>query len=272
MSRVEKVCNEDGELRLLVNPLTHTVRSKEQDEGYKKQVEKKRDNRHFNWADMENIQKVISNLSNVHLGYLLHLQCFIELGTNVLKGKGGKEMTKKTDIQKALGISKDVNTRFCKAVEDIGVLEKVDGRLQINPSYHFNGTINDQKVIKLFTTTLTRLCETLKPVELGFLYKLLPFVHLETNMICINPFEDEPSKIQFLNIQGIAEVTGIHEKNVSSLIRELRKQTIVVESIREDKRNTFITLNPYIFYRKGGLPDKTLKGMFASSPYAIKKR
>lgn len=267
------VDNETGEI--LDDDILYSPQSKishNQKIGFLKQQEIKNDRRHFNFADMENISEVISNLSNVHLGYLLHLQCFMDFEEGILKGKEGRKMTKKVDIQKTLCISKDTNKRFCKALEDNSILEVANGVYRINPMYHFRGKSHDQKVIKLFTTTLKKLCNTINPNELGFLYKLLPYVHLETNMICINPFERDPMKIQYLNIQTIAEITGIHKKKIQTLIRGLRKGGVIRESIGEDKRHNFITLNPYIFYRKSGQPDNTLKSMFASSPYSPKNR
>lgn len=246
--------------------------SENQRKGLILQEERKNDRRHFTFADMENIQEVISNLSNVHLGYLLHLQCFMDFEEGKLIGKEGKEITKKVEIQKTLNLSKDTNKRFCNVLEDNGILEIVDGKYRINPAYHFKGQIYEQKVIKLFTTTLKRLSKTIKANELGFLYKLLPYVHYDTNMICINPHEINPKKIQYLNIQAISEITGIHEKKISTLIRVLRKDGIIAETTLQDKRHTFITLNPYIFYRKSGQPDNTLKSMFASTPYSSKNR
>ena len=268
---MEKICNVNGEVFLLVNPLTHDIRSKEQINGYKRQLEKEKDTRYFTFADMESLQEVISCLSNVHLGYLLHLQCFIDLKTGFLHTQKGKVMTKKVDIQKTLGITESTRKRLCKALEDNSILEVVDGKYRINPKYHFKGQANDKKVIKLFTTTLKDLCKSLNPNELGFLYKLLPYVHYETNMICINPFERDPNKIKFLNIEGISEKTGMNEKKIPALITGLRKSKIIRESVGEDKRNTFIKLNPYIFYRKSGKPDNSLKAEFASSPYSPKK-
>jgi hypothetical protein len=268
---IERACNDDGELRLLVDPLTHDVTSKKQKEGYKRQLEKGKDRRYFTFAYMESLLEVISSLSNVHLGYLLHLQCYIDLHTGFLRDKENKVITKKVDIQKTLGIPAKTNQRLCKALEDNGILQVVDGKYRINPKYHFKGQAHDQKIIKLFSTTLKRLCETINPAELGFLYKLLLYVHMKTNMICINPFEKEPEKIEFLNVKCIAELVDMEQKKVVALLSRLRKSKIVVESVREDKRNTFITLNPFIFYRRSGQPDDTLKGHFASSPYSPKK-
>lgn len=248
------------------------VVSKEQRESYKRHLDRVYDKRHFSFAFMENIKGVISTLSTVHLGYLLQLQCHMEFGTGFLIGKDGAVMTKKVDIEHALDITNSTNKRLCKALESNGILEEVKGGYRINPTYHFRGQTQEQKIIKLFTTTLKQLCKILKPAEIGFLYKLLPYVHYETNMICINPHEIDSKEIQYLNIENIAQITEIHQKKISILLRSLRKSGVIAETILEDKRHTFITLNPYIFYRKSGQPDNTLKGMFAASPYAPKNR
>ena len=266
--------NEDGEKGYFVNEKDMEegkFYSKEQLEAITKEKAKRDDKRHFSFTYMENIKEVISNLSTIHLGYLLQLQCHMEFGTGFLIGKDGTVMTKKVDIEHTLGITNSTNKRLCKVLENNGILEEIEGKYCINPTYHFRGQVQEKKVIKLFTTTLKQLCEVLKPAELGFLYKLLPYVHYETNMVCINPHEVDPTKIEFLNIKAIAQLVDMEEKKVSKLLTKLRKGLIVAEVRRQDKKNIFFVLNPYIFYRKSGKPDDTLRGMFAASPYTSKK-
>lgn len=245
--------------------------SDKQREGYRKYLEQQNDKRHFSFMDMEKSKEVNQKLSTVHLGYLLNLQCYIDFETGLLKETNGMVMTKKVDIQRTLQIPQSTNKRLCKTLEDDGILEWVDGQCRINPAYHFKGQMQDKKVIKLFTTTLKQLCAVLKPAELGFLYKLLPYVHYNTNMICINPHEVDPQKVEYLNQKAISHITGIHEKKIPALLRGLRKGGVIAETTLEDKRHTFITLNPYIFYRKSGQPDSTLRSMFAATPYTPKK-
>jgi hypothetical protein len=52
------------------------------------------------------------------------------------------------------------------------------------------------------------------------------------------------------------------------MLDTLRKAGVVAETIRQDdKRDRIFTLNPFVFYRKAGKPDDTLRGLFASSRY-----
>ncbi|WP_342042593.1 hypothetical protein [Bacillus sp. OTU2372] len=238
----------------------YSLRSKKQDEAYKRIQYYHQDNRHFSFADMENIKNVISKVKTVDCGYLLILQCYMEYGT-------GKLALDRKEMQKALGISKPTFQRFWAAMISNGIIFKDNGEFYVNPDFHFRHQPNHNRVIKLFTTTLKQLTDKLTASELGFLYKLLPYVHYDTNMICADPFT-EPENIKFLNKTQIAILVDMDEKKASKLLDKLRKIGIIVETIRQDdKRDHIFTLNPYVFYRKKGKPDDTLRGLFASTPY-----
>lgn len=254
--------------RSLVDPTTgelydmseYSLRSKKQDEAYKRIQYYQQDNRHFSFADMENIKIVISNVKTVDCGYLLILQCYMEYGT-------GKLTISRKEMQKVLGISRATFQRFWATMDIHGIIFEDNGEFYVKPDFHFRQQPNHNRVIKLFTTTLKQLKDVLKPAELGFLYKLLPYVHYDTNMICADPFT-EPENIQFLNKTQIALLVGMDEKKTSKLLDKLRKIGIVAETIRQDdKRDRIFTLNPYVFYRKKGKPDCTLRSLFAAAPY-----
>jgi DNA-binding MarR family transcriptional regulator len=236
------------------------LRAKSSDEAFKRKQFYLQDNRHFSFADMENIKEVISNVSTVHCGYLLILQCFMEYGTGKLK------LTRK-EMPKAVGASESTFIRFWTEVRSNGIVTVYNCEFYINPRFHFRCKSKSDRVIKLFTTTLKQLEDELKPSELGFLYKLLPYVYYDTNMICVDPFT-EPGEIQFLNKSQIALLVEMEEKKTSKMLDKLRKAGVIAETIRQDdKRDRIFTLNPYLFYRKKGKPDVTLRGLFASTPY-----
>ncbi len=238
----------------------YSLRSKKQDEAYKRIQYFQQDNRHFSFADMENIKIVISNVKTVDCGYLLILQCYMEYGT-------GKLTISRKEMLKVLMVSKATFQRFWAAMISNGIITKIDGEFYVNPDFHFRHQPNHNRVIKLFTTTLKQLTDELTASELGFLYKLLPHVHYDTNMICADPFA-EPEKIQFLNKTQIALLVDMDEKKTSKQLDKLRKIGVVVETIRQDdRRDRIFTLNPYVFYRKKGRTDDTLRGLFASTPY-----
>lgn len=170
------------------------LRSRASDDAYKQFIVQ--DNRHFSFADMENIREVISCISTVHCGYLLILQCYMEMDTGKLK------LTTK-QIPSVIGSSTSTFKRFWCEMKKFGIIIAYKGEYYVNPRFHFRGKAEGKRVIKLFLTNLKRLRDDITPSELGFLYKLLPYVHYDTNMICADPFT-EPENIQFLNKSQIA--------------------------------------------------------------------
>jgi hypothetical protein len=237
------------------------LRSKKQDEAYKKIQYNQQDNRHFTFADMVNIREIIQNVSTVHCGYLMILQCYMELNT-------GKLRLTKAEIPKEIGLSQSTFKRFWDEMIKHEIIIIKNGEYFVSPQFHFRGKSEGRNVIKLFITTLKRLKNELSASELGFLYKLLPYVHYDTNMICADPFT-KPENIQFLNKSQIALLVNMEEKKAAKVLDKLRKTDVIAETIRQDdKRDHIFTLNPYVFYRKKGKPDDTLRGLFASTPYS----
>jgi hypothetical protein len=196
----------------------------------------------------------------------------MQYGTGYLLKEDGSVMNTKTDLGNGLGVKK-VSSRngIIEALIGASVIEMDDKGYKMNPEVHINGSVKGNELIKLFKNTLQRLSKDLKPAELGYLYKLLPYVHYETNLICIDPFEDDPSKFKFLNQKEVARVIGIDVDNARKFLNKCHKKRILFEGSTVDRREKQYYINPYVFYRKKGYPDDTLKSMFLSSPYSPKK-
>lgn len=109
--------------RILVDPNTgeafdmdqYYLRVKSSDEAFKKKVDYSKDNRHFSFADMDNIKTVISKISTVHCGYLLILQCYMSFGT-------GKIQPTRKDLPKAIGVNERTFMRFWKEMLKHGIV------------------------------------------------------------------------------------------------------------------------------------------------------
>ena len=269
--------NEDEPIKLVGNNRAigtetgrvYHVKSAEQVEAIERQKKIGRDRRHFAFAHMRNIREVTDNLSNKHCGYILMLQPYIQFKTNILVGKKDEPLDNK-GVAKALKITPRTAAALLKSLEQDDVIEITsDGYYKMNERYHFRKGIRSDRdmLVKTFSTTIRGL--KLKPAEMGALYKLLPYIHYETNIICNNPFEEMPSKIRFLPTKEIADIMGLHEKKALTVIRELKRAGVVAETHRysEDLRVKFLVINPYIFYRQSGQPDATLQATFLAQEY-----
>lgn len=253
--------NEHGEIVYKFDASTHYLRSKKQDEAFKKNQEGR--NTSFTFTNMDAIHEVIDVLDDADLGYLLYLQCFIDYDGKLVNADRGKTNMTRKDVQETLGIGRSVFSKLWCAVTTLEIIEKNEkGVFYMNSSYHFKGTMKDEKVIRSFTTKVKELYSRNTAKDLGFIYKLLPYVHYETNTICHNPFETDPKQIQKLTQSEIAEIVGMDTSNIR---RKMNRLTLSKEYVFAEVtvgRSKHYMVNPFLFYRKNGKPDATLTTIF----------
>jgi hypothetical protein len=258
MSKWSMLNNETGEIRDFEE---FQAAKQRQAAGYKRKLEGR--NHDFTFTDMRNIHEVIGKIDDKHCGYLLYLQCFISFeGVLVQPTHDEKPMTKR-DIQDVVGLKKSAFAEFFRDMTDNGIVyENEDGTYSLNQTYHFKGRIDNPNVIRSFTAKVRELYTGRNANKLGFVYKLLPYVHLDTNTICANPYEKSVDGIVQLSKSEIAQLTGVSEKTVFSYLRSMKlgDEFVFAEIRRGNER--YYKLNPFIFYRKNGRPDATLREIF----------
>lgn len=238
-------------------------------EAIRKRKLRGKDTRKFSFTHMQNIREITADLSNKYCGYILLLQPHIQFRTNVLIADNGKSRPLAVnDLAKVWNVSKRTALTVVTELIERGVIIESGGAFKINERYHFRkkAGANVDVLIKTFFTALKRF--RLTPADLGFVYKLLPNVHYETNVICADPFAENPTDIRFLNEKQIGDLVGMSESKTKETLARLRKAGIVGEWRQgEDSREKLTVLNPYVFYRKNGEPDKTLQALFAAYRY-----
>lgn len=261
--------DEHGRPRIDAPADTHVVRSKAQIEGYKRKLERDggRGNM-FSFADMENIRYITSNVPDRFCGYLLYLQSYLNYDGVI--SNTNKTPMKRGDMMTALGVKRTTFSEFMKCMERHSIIyEEVRNGATvytIDPAYHWRGTTKNQRVIKVFSTALRELYRDVGAADLGFVYKLLPFVHFETNFICGNPYESDPNNIAKLGMDDIARLTGLTSMSVYNKMRKLKLDEHYVFAQVSRGDTAYYMINPFIFYRRDGYPDKTLMSIFATSP------
>src|SRR5699024_1316824 len=159
-------------------------------------------------------------------------------------------------------------------LEQQGVLIKEsDEVFRINERYHFRkrAGVDVDILIKTFNTSVKEL--NLKPAEMGIIYKLLPYVHYESNLVCSNPFEKDNSKVEFLNKTKIADLIGMSRPKTDEALRKLTSAGVVAtiqrksglvpqDSSSKDGRETVILINPSVITRKREEPNTTVRQIF----------
>jgi biotin operon repressor len=255
-----------------------SYRTVEQEKAYqeKKMREKSRKKaKAFTFSNMENAKEVIQMLTTMELGYFLVLQTYIDYSNNALvKSSHNPTPMSRGDIGEVLGINNrsHVKKHIDNFLEKGLMIEKtitVDGKqvkaFCINEKYHFKGKTDNQKVVKAFSEQIRRIYNTnfskkskKQPADMGFLYLILPYIHYETNILCLNPFEPNPEAIEALSIADICRITGLDKKNVQAKLNNLKWDGMTVFAKVIKGRKTHLKVNPFVFYRKDGEPDNSL--------------
>lgn len=228
-----------------------------------------RDQRHFSFSNMHNMREITDSLSNKYCGYVLLLQPYIAFKSGLLvkPGRDGKPL-KTQDFAGVWNVSKRTAAVILDELEAHSIVFGTNGTYTLNDRYHFRKKTGDEvdALIKTFFTTLRRV--RLNAADLGVLYKLLPYVHLDTNVICSDPFAENPEDVRYLNEKQIAEILGMSADKTRAAMKRLRKAGVTGEWAKEyDDRETLTVLNPYVFYRKSGEPDGTLRTLFAAQRF-----
>jgi len=223
-----------------------------------------KDKRTFSFSHMQNIREITRNLSNKYCGYILLLQPYIAFKSGVLI-KPGRTMQPLT-LREIADIW-EVSDRTAKTV--ISELERRSiiftdgsGDYSLNERYHFRkkGSSEVDALIKTYSTALHSF--KLTAADMGFVYKLLPHVHYETNLICADPFVASENVV-FLTDKEIGGIVGLSETKTKEALGRLRKARIIAEwADVDDKRRKFTVLNPYVFYRRNDKPDGLLRAIF----------
>lgn len=222
----------------------------------------------FTATRMRNINEVYNVLTTAQCGYLMRLQCNVTFDGGVLVNSDKSPMTT-TDMMAVLQLKRKKSTFYDFLDASIShnvIIENNDGTYSVNDRYHFRGAFDDVYVVKSYAAKIKRVYREVKATDIGLIYRMLPFLHLETNALCDNPFEATPSQVRWFNRKELAEAIGVTPGEIS---RRLPKMTFdgeyVIAQVTIGGKRMYM-FNPWVFYRKNSAPDNTLQALFNVKP------
>lgn len=263
--------DENGEARISAPIHTHRVVSYAQSQAFREEQERKKwqsgRQADFTATNMLNLNEVYSVLTTAQCGYLMLLQCYVSYDGGTLVNSDKTPMST-GDMMDVLQLTKKASTfyDFLNACIEHDIVQEIGGHYAVNPRYHFRGAFNDQYVVKSYTAKIKRVYREVKATDIGLIYRMIPFIHYETNTLCENPFESNPSLVRTFNRKQLAEAIGVSPGEIS---RRLPNMTFdgeyVIAKVKVGGKESYM-FNPWVFYRKNSEPDKTLQTMFNVKP------
>jgi hypothetical protein len=257
----------------LINTQTGEVKPFESNEnrnaGYRKHLAKvNREGRQtdFTASNMRNLHEVYDVLTTAQCGYLMLLQCYVNYDGGMLVNSDRTPMTT-NDMLTVLQLTKKASTFYdflnaCISAEII--VKSAENNYSVNERYHFRGAFNDQYVVKSYTAKVKRVYREVKASDIGLIYRMLPHVHMDTNALCENPFEQTPEQIRWFNRKELAEAIGITPQALGARLPKMTFDGQYVIARVKLGGNERYMFNPWVFYRKDDTPDNTLRALFNS--------
>lgn len=209
---------------------------------------------------------------------LIFLNTFIGYGSNKLMLTERTPMMRK-DLSKVLGVSKAVITAFWKEVSPKYMQEKDDGLIFTNTDIFIKRKLNQrgkyhpyQKFYIDGIRKLYRATEITNHKHLGYVFKMLPFINLEFNVLCKNPTEKDLTKIDFLSV---AEFCHLIDYDISQLNRLLKIYKSIKFDVKENqerfcafvsdginRNSSKIFVNPHVLYNGSNYNQVKVLGAF----------
>lgn len=196
----------------------------------------------------------------------LRLACEMEYDTGKLVYSKPYKPLSEEQIIDSLKISEREWQRTRKYLEDNGLL-RYEGRgrdkiFYLNHEVVLKGELPMKKinlknlgVTRVFIHSYSYMYDNLEKKErntLFYLARLLPFVSVEYNVICSNPFEEDIDNIEPLSTGQICEIMGIEPEHFSTVMSKLSKlkvnENYVLCKIVVGEKSKYI-MNPALFYQ-----------------------
>ena len=185
---------------------------------------------------------------------------------------------RKNDLQDVLGVSKSTVNRFVDEVTP-QYIQVTDSGLLVNKDVFMRGKIHNpqhEQLMKFYCAgvqTLYKAVETNMHARLGNLFKLLPFVNIEWNLLCRPEYvmEKDLNKIELLSMADFCGLIGFDVAHLNDLVSSYKEIVFDVDGRKElfcamtydgvHADTAKICINPHILY-SGTCPDN-VKGFSA---------
>lgn len=194
---------------------------------------------------------------------LIYLSTYAGYGNNVLMITAKTKM-KRTDLPDVLGLSQRHTANFWNEVSPQYVSEDEDGYLVLNGDVFKRGRLKRKQSIpyqQFYIGGVRKLYEATNGKyhkQLGYLFSMLPFISVEYNLICHNPYEKDMDKVNPMSIAEFCDEIGYNKSNIGRLKRIYNTVRFDVEGRQErfctmiynglDENSAKICINPNVLY------------------------
>lgn len=214
-------------------------------------------------------------LSQSDLARLMFIGTFTGYNTGRLQHDNGRIIDRKK-LESLVKLSRAKFSAFYKKLIAENIIQETGGELFMNPSVFYRGALKDADYAlasyqhtRLFRQTIRDLYEryggrSIK--QLAIIYAVLPFVNFDTNIVCLNPTEDDKDKLQPMNLDNLAAL--LHYQDTQKLKRALESIKLDSQPVFylphnvHDRRERRVIINPRVVYAGSAKSLAAIKVLF----------
>ena len=226
------------------------------------------------------------NISDASIPRIIYLSTYMDYndrqeGLLIKKkiSKGNKHL-QRNDIKEILKLNDSTFKKFLKEMKDLQLLFQVEDRFYINTKYFTKGKCNFEKgsYTRIFIDTLRNLyehSETKQHRQLSYVFKLIPFMNYETNILCKNTYESDIEKLELLGLNDICKLLKLNHKNAKKIERDLLKFYVVLDGVKyhlfsraviitSEGQYDYFVINPSVTWKGSDMnaAEKIIKGLY----------
>ncbi|MED0958429.1 hypothetical protein [Bacillus paramycoides] len=213
-----------------------------------------------------------SHVTLNQLGVFFKLSLYLQMNAGGLlmqdtgRGKYGIRPLTTKDMQQLLGRGKKSTLKALEELEKIGAVIRDNSQ---RPTLYY---INEDLVrcgntggafvnfTKVYKEKAKQLLSKLSDRQAGAIFKLMPYVHKDTYVLCANPQEFEPSQVEILSSRDIAKILGVVYSSARTLLSTLINDgaMISVSGAKTGVKGRGYVISPYVCDR--GVLNNPLEG------------
>lgn len=187
------------------------------------------------------------DISPESLARLIFLNTFANYNDNKLMVSERAPMLKK-DLPKILNVSPATASRFWREVSPGYLQEDAEGLILTDRAIFYKGDLRNadhnslyrRLYIKGVRTLYCSISDTKYVKHLGYIFRLLPFINLEYNILCYNPAETNIEDVQPIALSEFCRMIGYNYQNIDKLLRIYRRIRFEVPG-KPNKTERFIS-------------------------------
>lgn len=209
-----------------------SIISKKQKDYYQmklQQTEAQKDYGPFTWMLYNCGQEIFKDLTASTITRLMYMSTF--LGYDGFLVYDNKKTLKKDALKKKLGVSNQEFSSFWKETAvDNNIVYEDNTRIYMNKKIFLKGVLpkeisKNHDVIKLAANGVRTLYENVDSVRshknLSYLFRMIPFLNKEWNILSKNPNEKEREFIEYMTMSEFCDEIGYNKSHARRLVNSL---------------------------------------------------